>query len=60
MLPKFTLRIPDELLEKLRHTATYNCRSQNKEIEVALRRYIIDFERLHGKIEVSSQIVKEA
>lgn len=39
-LPKFTLRIPVELLDKLKVIAKKNCRSVNKEIEMVLREYI--------------------
>ncbi len=49
-LPRFTLRIPKSMLEKLQYTATYNGRSKNREIETAIKRYIRDFESLHGEI----------
>lgn len=39
-LPKFTLRIPSELLEQLKAIAEKNCRSVNKEIEMVLREYV--------------------
>ena len=39
-LPKFTLRIPAELLEQLRVIAEKNCRSVNKEIEMVLKEYV--------------------
>lgn len=39
-LPKFTLRIPVDLLDKLKVIAKKNCRSVNKEIEMVLREYI--------------------
>jgi len=39
-LPKFTLRIPTELLEKVRKLATLNGRSVNKEIEQLLIDYV--------------------
>lgn len=39
-LPKFTLRIPSELLEKVRKLATLNGRSVNKEIEHLLKEYV--------------------
>ncbi len=49
---KFTLRIPSELLKKIEFTAKYNSRSKNKEVEVAIKRYIRDFEVLHGNINI--------
>lgn len=39
-LPKFTLRIPSELLEKVRILAQENGRSVNKEIEHVLKDYV--------------------
>lgn len=51
-IPRYTLRIPNNLHKKITVMAEYNGRSKNKEIEVAIRRYITDFERLHGDIEV--------
>lgn len=39
-LPKFTLRIPSDLLEKVRLLAKKNGRSVNKEIEYVLKDYV--------------------
>ncbi len=50
--PKFTLRISNHLHQKLKYMAQYNGRSENREIEAAIKRYIKDFERLHGNIEI--------
>ncbi len=47
---RFTLRIPEQLREKIKYTADFNSRSQNKEFEIAIKRYINDFERLYGTI----------
>ncbi len=47
---RYTLRISNILQEKLDYTANYNGRSKNKEIEYAIKRYLMDFERLHGEI----------
>ncbi len=49
---RFTLRIPNQLQEKIKYTADFNCRSQNKEFEIAIKRYINDFERLYGTINI--------
>lgn len=54
--PKFTLRISQIYHQKLKYTASYNGRSKNKEIEFAIKRYITDFERLHGNIEIDNEI----
>lgn len=40
LLPIFTLRIPEELLEQIKKIANENCRSTNKEIEYALTQYV--------------------
>lgn len=52
-LPRFTLRIKKYLLKKVQSMAEYNGRSKNKEIEMAIKRQIRDFENLHGTIEIS-------
>ena len=51
-LCRFTLRIPKELQQKIKFTSDFNCRSQNKEFEIAIKRYVNDFERLYGTIEI--------
>ena len=51
--PRYTLRIPKELLDKLSYTAEINGRTKNREIELTLRKYISDYERLYGKIKVN-------
>ena len=53
-LPRYTLRIPIVMQQKIKYMAEYNCRSKNKEIEIAIKRYINDFERLHGIIEIEN------
>ena len=55
-LPRYTLRIPNSLQQKIKYTAPFNGRSKNKEIEFAIKRYINDFERLHGNIEIENEI----
>ena len=47
---RYTLRISNNLQAKISYTANYNGRSKNKEIEYAIKRYLMDFERLHGEI----------
>ena len=51
-LPRFTLRIKKNLLKKVESMAEYNGRSKNREIEMAIKRQIRDFENLHGTIEI--------
>ena len=52
--PRYTLRIPKELLDKIGYTAEINGRTKNREIEFTIRRYISDYERLYGKIHLNS------
>lgn len=49
---KFTLRTEAELLKKFRYVAEYNARSANRELEVLMRRYVSEFEKRNGKIEL--------
>lgn len=41
-LPKFTLRIPKELMDQIKVIATENGRSVNKEIEYVLKQYALE------------------
>ena len=52
-LPRYTLRIPKEYLEKIRYIATENGRSANKEIELMIKRRIELYEKEHGPIILS-------
>ena len=45
LLPIFSLRIPEELLEEIKHIASENCRSTNKEIEYALMQYVKQYHK---------------
>ncbi len=56
-LPRYTLRVPQILLDKLGYIAEYEGLTKNKEIEQLLKRRITDFEKEHGKIEFDSQSV---
>ena len=44
-LPRYTLRVPQILLDKLGYIAEYEGRTKNKEIEQLLKRRIADFEK---------------
>lgn len=55
-ISRYTLRIPSNLYQKIKHTSSINCRSRNKEIEIAIKRYISDFERLNGEIKVDEKL----
>ena len=49
--PRFTLRVPAAMLEKIAYIAEYHGRTKNKEIEFILKKQISEFERLYGNIE---------
>lgn len=49
-LPRYTLRISQELLDKLGYIAEYEGRTKNREIEQLIKKRIADFEATHGEI----------
>lgn len=49
-LPRYTLRIPQELLDKIGYIASYEGRTKNKEIEQIIKKRIAEFEEKHGPI----------
>lgn len=49
-LPRYTLRIPQVLLDKLAYIAEYEGRTKNKEIEQLIKKRIAEFEAEHGQI----------
>lgn len=54
-LPRYTLRVPQELLDKLAYIAAYEGRTKNKELEQLIKKRIAAFEAEHGTIEVEKQ-----
>lgn len=49
-----SIRIDDEMLDKLHYVADYEARSANGQILVLIRECIEQFEEKHGKIEFGS------
>ena len=49
-LPRYTLRVPQELLDKLAYIANYEGRTKNKELEQLIKKHIDEFEAKHGTI----------
>ena len=49
-LPRYTLRIPQVLLDKLGYIAEYEGRTKNKEIEQIIKKRVTEFEAEHGTI----------
>lgn len=52
-LPRYTLRVPQVLLDKIAYIAEYEGRTKNREIEQLIRRRIAEFETEHGLIDTS-------
>ena len=50
-LPRYTLRVPQILLDKLEYIADYEGRTKNKELEQLIKKRIAEFERIHGEIQ---------
>lgn len=49
-LPRYTLRISQILLDKIRYIAAENGRSANKEIELMIKQRIKEYEAINGEI----------
>lgn len=49
-LPRYTLRVPQILLDKFRYIAGENARSVNKELELMMRQRIKAYEEEFGPI----------
>ena len=52
-LPRYTLRVPQILLDKIGVIAAYEGRTKNKEIEQLIKQRIAEFELAHGKVEIN-------
>lgn len=48
--PPFSLRVSEELIEKVKYIAAKNKRSANKEIEYILEKAVDNYEKENGKI----------
>ena len=46
----FLVRIPEELLFKIKKLAEMNKRSANKQVEYILEQYVTQYEEEHGKL----------
>ena len=47
---RFTLRVEQELLDKLAYVAEYEGRTKNRELEQLIKKRIREFEAEHGEI----------
>lgn len=55
-LPRYTLRVPQILLDKIAFIAEYEGRTKNREIEWLIKRRIAEFEKVHGKIMTDGEV----
>ncbi len=53
-IKSLSIRIDEEMLDKLHYVADYEARSANGQIIVLIRECIEQFEEKHGKIELGS------
>ena len=49
-LSRYTLRVSQQLLDKLGYIADYEGRTKNRELEQMIKKRIADFEKEHGEI----------
>lgn len=54
-LPRYTLRVSQDLLDKLGYIAEYEGRTKNREIEQLIKRRIAEFEAVHGEIDLTKE-----
>ena len=54
-MARFTLRVPQELLDKLGYIAAYNGRTKNKELEQMIKSRIKSFEEKVGEIKIEEE-----
>ena len=54
-MSRFTLRLSQELLDKLGYSAEYNDRTKNKELERMIRGRVNAFEKKNGPIELEKK-----
>lgn len=51
-LSRFTLRVSQDLLDKLGYIAEFEGRTKNKELEQLIKKRIEQFEQNHGDIKI--------
>ena len=54
MYQTFTVRIEEELSEKLKYIADYEGRTKNRQVERLIKNLVADFEKEHGPIDVKA------
>jgi len=53
--PPFSLRISEDLIEKIKRIAEINKRSANKELEFVIETYVKQYEKQHGQIKLPEE-----
>ena len=48
----YSMRIDEEMLEKLRYIAKHEYRSVNKMVMIIIREYVSEFEKRYGRIKI--------
>lgn len=56
-MKRYTLRIEEDLLKKIKHVSKYNGRTVSSQLEYLIKRYVDNFEKVNG--EISEQKLKE-
>lgn len=56
-LPRYTMRINADLLNKLHYVAEYDSRTVNKQLEMLVKKCVADFEEKHG--EITEKMIEE-
>ena len=56
-MKKYSLRIEEDLLKKIKHVSKYNGRTVSSQLEYLIKRYVDNFENVNG--EISEQEIKE-
>ncbi|MDL2233344.1 Arc family DNA-binding protein [Ruminococcaceae bacterium OttesenSCG-928-L11] len=54
-MPRYTLRVPRELLDKIKYIAGAEARTTNKEIEWILLEKVAEYEAKHGEIKLGEK-----
>ena len=55
----FSIRIEEELLQKLHFVSLYDGRSANSEVLFFIRKGLAEYENEHGKIELSPDLLEQ-
>ena len=54
-IKSISIRIDEEMLNKLHYVASYEGRSANSQVNILIRDAIEEYERIHGEIEIGKK-----